>query len=298
MVGDSHVVLRPPTWFRQLKKTPPLRFKVNRNRKQLEYEFSTLFDGVYALKFPAEDAHGTLDISVWTTKSPRLNQTFQVEFGTPWLKVSGWQKAAEAMTEQIREDLVAAQSGLFKAYGYANKRVQYFFKDAVVRADTLLKEAEKFGLSSLTSTLQSTEQMVNHSKELSSSLTQRIRKSSGSTSDYLLVQRKVLGKEISSYSRKMSSVLAQHATALTEAASGLNLGALGQEIQAYRETHFREAQIKLLQTWWGVSGIPEGVQNNHGGARSRKQPVKAHKKQRPSHRRYNPDAWLDDEDAF
>lgn len=257
VVGDSHVILRPPTWFRQLKRAPSLHFRVHRKKKLLEYEFSTLFDGVYALKFLPEEAYGILDITVFTNRKPRFNETFQVEFGTPWLKVSGWQRAAQAMTEQIREELVAAQSGLFKAYINANKRVQFFFKDAVVRADTMLKEAEKFGLGSLTSTIRSTEQMVNQSKALSSTLSQKIIKSSQKTSSMLAIQRQSLANDISSYTQKVSAIFAQQAKAIGEATSGLNLISLGEEIQSYRETHFREAQKKMLKAWWKVRGVPK-----------------------------------------
>ncbi|KAI4155367.1 MAG: hypothetical protein LQ340_001031 [Diploschistes diacapsis] len=257
VVGDNHVVLRPPTWFRQLKRAPTLQFKVSRENKQLDYEFSTLFDGVYALKLLPEEAHGVLNLSVWTNRKPRLNGTFQVEFGTPWLKVSGWQKAAQAMTEQVREELVAAQTGLFRAYVHANKRVQFFFKDAVVRADTMLKEAEKFGLASLASTIKSTEQMVTQSKALSATLSQRIMNGSEKTSKVLSQQRQTLAKDISNYTHKISAMFFQQAKALTEATSGLNIVSLGEEIQNYRENHFREAQKRMLHAWWKVRGAPQ-----------------------------------------
>ena len=257
VVGDNHVVLRPPTWFRQLRRPPPLQFQVHRNKKQLDYEFSTLFDGVYALKFLPEEAYGVLDITIWTNRKPRFNETFQVEFGTPWLKVSGWQRAAQAMTDQVREELVAAQTGLFRAYAQANKRVQFFFKDAVIRADTLLKEVEKFGLGSLASTITSTEQMVNQSKSLSLSIAQRLRKGHEKTSSVLAAQRQSLAQDISGYSQRVTALFVQQARALGEATSGLNLVSLGEEIQSYRENHFREAQKKMLQAWWKVRGAPK-----------------------------------------
>ena len=290
VVGDSHVVLRPPTWLSQLRRAPQLHFKVHRKKKQLDYEFSTLFDGVYALKFLPEDAHGVLDITVWTKRKPRLNETFQVEFGTPWLKVSGWQRAAQAMTEQVREELVAAQTGLFKAYVHANRRVQFFFKDAVIRADTLLKEVEKFGLGSLSSTLKSTEQMVNQSKSLSAAISQRILKGREKTSSVLASQRQTLAKDISKYSHSITALFVQQANALTEVTSGLNLVSLGEEIQAYREKHFREAQKKMLHAWWKVRGAP-----------TIKAKAKKQGKIRATHRRLrsNPprrwDAYLDED---
>ena len=290
VVGDNHVILRPPTWFRQLRRAPALHFKVHRKNKELEYEFSTLFDGVYALQFLPEEAYGMLDITVWTNRRPRLNESFQVEFGTPWLKVSGWQRAAQAMTVQVREELVAAQTGLFKAYIHANKRVQFFFKDAVIGAGALMKEVEKFGLGSLSSTLKSTEQMVNQSKSLSSSLTQRIMKGSEKTSSILALQRETLAKDISTYSQKVSTLFAQQAKALTEATSGFNLVSLGEEIQSYRETHFREAQKKMLKAWWKVRGAPQlkAQAQRQGKARA------SNRLRRSARRRSNSNAWFED----
>ncbi|MCJ1326555.1 hypothetical protein MMC10_003220 [Thelotrema lepadinum] len=290
VVGDNHVILSPPTWFRQLRRAPQLHFKVHRKNKELKYEFSTLFDGVYALQFLPEEAYGMLDITVWTNRRPRLNESFQVEFGTPWLKVSGWQRAAQAMTVQVREELVAAQTGLFKAYIHANKRVQYFFKDAVIGAGALMKEVEKFGLGSLSSTLKSTEQMVVQSKSLSSSLTQRIMKGSEKTSSILALQRETLAKDISNYSQKVSTMFTQQAKALTEATSSLNLVSLGEEIQSYRETHFREAQKKMLKAWWKVRGAPQlkAQAQKQGKARA------SNRLRRSARRKSKRDAWFED----
>ena len=285
VVGDSHVVLRPPTWVRQLRRAPKLHFKVKRSNKELDYEFSTLFDGVYALKLLPEEAYGVLDITIWTHRKPRVNETFQVEFSTPWLKVSGWQNAAQAMTDQIREELVAAQTGLFKAYIQANRRVQFFFKDAVIRADTLLKEVEKFGLGSLASSLKSTEQMVTQSKMLTATLSQKIMKGGEKTSNVLASQRQSLADDISSYSQRLSNLFFQQARFLSDATSGLGLVALGEEIQTYREQHFREAQKTLLRAWWKVRGAPsinakakkEGQARANHRQRRRSTPPRYHK---------------------
>ena len=257
VIGDSHIILQPPTWFRQLRKPPALFFRVRRQQKKLNYEFSTLFDGVYALKLPAEDAHGSLDISVWTTRKPKINETFQVEFSTAWSKVAGWQKAAQVMTDQVREELQSAHSGLAKACQHANKRLQSFFQDAAVRADSVLREVEKVGLTSLQQTTKTTEAMINQSRQLSYILSRRLQTQSERASLRLASQRQLLQRDLVLYTRKMSALFSQQASSLAEAASGLNVLALGQEIQEYRERHLREAQKKMLHAWWNVRGPPE-----------------------------------------
>ncbi|MCJ1402748.1 hypothetical protein MMC11_005969 [Xylographa trunciseda] len=256
VVGDCHVVLTPPKWFTQFKKAPALLFNVTRGKESLNHEFSTLFDGVHALKLAREDAYGILNISVWTAKKPRINETFQVDFGTPWLKIAGWKKAAQAITEQVRGELQSAQTGLNLAYGQTSTGVQAFVRDAVRKADAALKEVEKIGLASLNQTSRTTEIMLAQSKELSRTMTQHIQQHSVKVSSQLAKQRKNLRKDVYDYTRRMSSLFTQQAQILAEAATGLNVAALANEVQDYREKHLRETQKKAIRMWWKVRGGP------------------------------------------
>ncbi|MCJ1380019.1 hypothetical protein MMC17_003122 [Xylographa soralifera] len=256
VVGDCHVVLTPPKWFTRFKKTPALLFNITRGKESLDYEFSTLFDGVYALKLAREDAYGALNISVWTAKRPKINETFQVDFGTPWLKIAGWKKAAQAITEQVRGELQSAQTGLNSAYGQTSVGVQALVRDAVRKADAALKEVEKIGLASLNQTSRTTEIMLAQSKELSRTMTQHLQQHSVKVSSRLAKQRKNLRKDVYEYTRRMSSLFTQQAQILAEAATGLNVAALAHEVQDYREKHLRETQKKALRMWWKVRGGP------------------------------------------
>ncbi|MCJ1317806.1 hypothetical protein MMC15_003133 [Xylographa vitiligo] len=256
VVGDCHVVLTPPKWFTRFKKTPALLFNVTRGKESLDYEFSTLFDGVYALKLAREDAYGALNISVWTAKRPKINETFQVDFGTPWLKIAGWKKAAQAITEQVRGELQSAQTGLNLAYGQTSTGVQALVRDAVRKADAALREVEKIGLASLNQTSRTTEIMLAQSKELSRTMTQHLQLHGIKVSSRLTKQRKNLRKDIYDYTRRMSSLFTQQAQMLAEAATGLNVAALAHEVQDYREKHLRETQKRALRMWWKVRGGP------------------------------------------
>ena len=254
VIGDCHVVLRQPQWFTSGRRPPVLHFNVTRNGEPLTYEFSTLFDGVHALKLAREDAYGVLSIFVWTKKKPMINETLQVDFGTPWLKLAGWKRAAQALTEQVREELQSAQSGLNTAYGQTSTGVQAFMRDAVKKADSVLKEVEKIGMTSLNQTSKTTEMMIAHSKELSRGLGLHFHKHSIKTPR--LARRKAVS-EVYNYTRRMSSLFTQQAQVLTEAATGLNVVALGQEFQQLRERHLRKSQKKALKMWWKVRGLPE-----------------------------------------
>ncbi|MCJ1407494.1 hypothetical protein MMC19_001565 [Ptychographa xylographoides] len=256
VIGDCHVVLRPPRWFTQLKKAPELHFRITRQKEPLQYDFSTLFDGVHALKLAREDAYGALNISVWTTKKPRINESFQVDFGTPWLKIAGWKKAAQAVTDQLREELHSAQNGLNLAYGQTSSGIQVVMKDVMRKADAAIKEVEKLGCLSLAQTSKTTEVMLAHSKELTRSLGKHLHQHGGKVRTRIAVQQKTMREEIFEYTRKMSLLFAEQGHVVAEAATGLNVATLAQEVQDYRTHHFKETQKQALKMWWKLRGGP------------------------------------------
>ena len=274
VVGDCHIVLRPPRWFTMLRRAPALSFAVKRHEKTIKHEFSTLFDNVYALKLPREDAYGSLNVSVSTIKKPKLNETFQVDFGTPWLKVASWKSAAQLVTEQVRDELQTAQSGLSSAYEHTSTGIQSFMRDAVKKADGVLKEVEKIGILSLNQTTKTTEVMVAQSKELSRTLSRHLNRSGSQATSRLVARRQALRHDIQQYTQRMSAIFTQQANALAEASIGLNVANLAEEVQEYRETHFVEAQKKMLHAWWKLRGLPR-----------RKLPVLERKKERRLKRR-------------
>ena len=282
ILGDCHIVLRPPQWYTSLRRPPTLHFNVTRKQEGLWHETSVLFDGVYALKLAREDAYGVLDISVWTTRKPRINNTFQVDFGTPWLKLAGWKKGAQALTEQIREELQSAQTGLNLAYGQTSIGVQTLLRDAVKKAESVLKEVEKVSLASLNTTAKTTELMIAQSRELSSAISQQLHRHSFDASSCLAVRRHNIRKAVYKYTIKISSILTQQAQMLTEAATGLNVMSLAQEMQEYRERHLRETQKRALHMWWKMRGVTprkraEPIPNERPRARY-------HRSQRGTHR--------------
>ena len=256
VIGDCHVVLQPPHWFGQLRKAPALLFKITRQGQPLDYEHSTLFDGIHALKIPREDAYGLLNVSVWTLKKPRINETFQVDFGSPWLKLAPWRRASQITTEQVREELHSAQTGLVNAYEHTTNGVQAFMRDAVTKAECALREVEKAGMISLNQTVKTTEVMLAQSKELSRSIAAQLQRSGTMATSSLMAQRQHLHNEIAGFTGKMSSLLSRQARTVSEAAARLNVIALAHEIQEYRQTHLVESQKQAVRMWWTLRGGP------------------------------------------
>ncbi|KAI9886338.1 MAG: hypothetical protein M1823_001846 [Watsoniomyces obsoletus] len=97
VMGDYHIVLRPPQKMSQMKRMPALSVTVRRQGQPIPVELSTLFEGVYAVTLRREDAWGVLNVTVATKSKPVIQEHLLADFGTPWLKMAEWQRAAKQM---------------------------------------------------------------------------------------------------------------------------------------------------------------------------------------------------------
>ena len=141
VVGDVHMILRPPHRIALLKKPPKLHVKILRGEQVLEAQLSKLFDGVYALQLEREEAYGPVNVTVWTQSRPRTQQTLEVDFGTPWLKVAGWKKAAQVVSEQIQKDIRQAQVNVQVGAGRLGTGLSEALKSTMQRAESAAAEA-------------------------------------------------------------------------------------------------------------------------------------------------------------
>ena len=280
VIGDCHVVLRPPHWFTALKRAPKLLFNIHRGTQSVDYQFSTLFDGVYALKLAKEDAYGPLNVTVWTVKKPRFNETFQVDFGSPWLNVAGWKRASRMATEQVREELYSAQTGLTYVYEQTSTGIQAFVRGTFNRANCALKEVEKAGMISFNKTAKTTGIVITQSMELSYTLSEQLHRHNIVVTSQFRRQRENLHSEIASLTQKMSSLFSHQSRIISQAAARLNVVALANEIQEYRETHLVESQKQAIRMWWTMRGGPpkkfkgksDGLPKPYGPTTSKKAP--------------------------
>jgi len=102
IIGSSHVIIRPPQKFLLLRKPPVLFVRVTRNGAIINAELSTLFDGVYTLNIDEHDAWGVMNVSIWTKTKPIFKEDLEVDFGTPWVKVSRWMKVMEERRTELQ----------------------------------------------------------------------------------------------------------------------------------------------------------------------------------------------------
>lgn len=139
VIGDSHIILKPPR--RLSPKKPKFGVSVTRYGNAIPYELSKLFEGVYSLNLDREDAYGLVNVTITTSKPP-LEQTTQVDFGTPWLKIANWKRAASTLSTELVRDLNTAQTGLSKAYDRLYTDLQVTMGDVVKRSHLLQQEVD------------------------------------------------------------------------------------------------------------------------------------------------------------
>jgi hypothetical protein len=167
VVGDCHLVLKPPRTFFSMKKQPKFDVQISRNNVSLAYEFSKLFEGVYTLRLDRGDAYGIVDIIITADTKPFLNQTISVDLGTPWLKISSWKRAAQALSSQLARDLGLAHTSLSEAYSRLCTDLQLMMGDVVRKAHFLRHEADIIRQGSAQFSLETREAVMSTSKQVS-----------------------------------------------------------------------------------------------------------------------------------
>jgi hypothetical protein len=167
VVGDCHLVLKPPRTFFDTKKQPNFDVQISRNNVSLTYEFSKLFEGVYTLRLDRGDAYGVLDVTITADTKPALNQTMSVDLGTPWLKIASWKRAARAISSQLARDLSSAHTGLSGAYSRLCTDLQLMMGDVVKTAHFLRREADVIRQGSAQFSLETREAVMSTSQQLS-----------------------------------------------------------------------------------------------------------------------------------
>lgn len=255
VIGDCHIVLRPPHWFTLLRRAPKLFFKITRKGESLEHQLSTLFDGVYALKLPREHAHGTLNVSVWTKSKPRIDESFLVDFGTPWLKMVGWKRAAQILTEQIQRDWGKAQTSLASVVNHTNTGLRTFMGDAARVANGFRRKAERIGKTSLNQITKATDLIMTQTKVLSCSVSRDFRSQGLAASKRLSAKRGKFQQELAGRAREASRLMSHYARVFSQAATGVDVQEIAHEIAVFRKRHLRETQKSALRLWWRIRGL-------------------------------------------
>lgn len=256
IIGDCHIVLRSPGWFRRSRKAQKLAFNVTRFGSVLHHQISMPFDGVYALEIPKEDAYGTVNVSLWTTSKPIINEKLEVNFGTSWLKVSTWNNAAQAISNSLtqnRDTLVASIMIPYHQFAMnLGHRVPWRSKAVTDEP----KEAGKPDTASPNQITTSAGIIQAMAADFSHKLLQGLGNGSNAASKVVVDQAQQLYKEIAGYSYNGTRLLLEESQRLPQAISG-NLHKIAHDVAYLQNTHLRTTQKKALKFWWKIRGLPK-----------------------------------------
>lgn len=139
-IGDCHIVVKTPRGYKVGNKSSPFDVVVSRGAEVLNSSLSRLFDGVYTLHVDREEAYGVLNVTIRRHRSSLLEE-HQVDFGAQWLKVAGWKKALQIVSEQFRTDLDAARITFSAAYDQISADMQVRSRDVSHKA---VRHAKQF----------------------------------------------------------------------------------------------------------------------------------------------------------
>lgn len=257
VVGDRHVVLRPPHWFMRYRKAPKLIFKISRKNKAVEHELSMLFDGVYALKVSREDAYGFLDVSVRTTSKPKINETFQIDFGNSWLRIAGWKGVARTVTDSIRGDVQLVQTGLGVLRIHTNTGVQRYARDVVEKVHAIRRDLETAKSTTLNRTASTAGLVLAQTRNLSRTISSKYHTNGVILKKQLSLKKQRILSDLRQHAGNKAAALKHTIDHFSQAFTGTSVKAMGQGAKQLRQDHFRSAQKRALKAWWKLAGVPK-----------------------------------------
>ncbi|MCJ1363599.1 hypothetical protein MMC16_002706 [Acarospora aff. strigata] len=264
VIGDCHLILRPPHSVTLSKKKPKLWVEVSRQDHVLEHELSKLFEGVYVVELHRADTYGSLNVSVWIKSKPPFNQTFVIDFGTPWLKTQGWKMAADVMLMQLKEKYETRLFALEVMFRRISGGIRDLKKRVIPRAVVFQDVAVRTDKASLQRASASKDTFISRFLALSSFLSQRttvcseeVVKSSVKVSAKTLSLSKRIGEDVIIRARDISTLGTRCLVTLCQAATGVDPARLWVEIAHLQGVQpkqpLRVAQKSIVRMWKRMS---------------------------------------------
>jgi hypothetical protein len=112
ILGDREILIRIPsaTKLSWLTKEA-MSVNITRGNETVETERAYSTDEGIVLLLPKKEAYGVLNLSIITTRKPRVNETFQVDFGT--FASQTWQALMDKMWSVFPEEMRLADPAIF-----------------------------------------------------------------------------------------------------------------------------------------------------------------------------------------
>jgi len=209
--------------------------------EKLPYELSRLFDGVYTLRLAREDAYGLMNVSISTKTKPVFDQVTSVDFGTPWLKIASWKKAAQAISSQLLRDLNAAHTGLSDAYIRFSSDLQ-IMSDTVKKAYIARGETKAGSQFSVQRVLETTNAIMVKSKRVSENIRRGAEKRMSIASKQLCEQAQLINGEAMGFANEAWSTMQQHARKLRQSTYQFDLTGVAIKLQRVKSPPLATAQ--------------------------------------------------------
>lgn len=231
VLGDSHILLRPPQWFIRSRKAPKLSFCVSRGSHALTHQVSTPFDGFFTIEIPRDDAYGLLNVSIWTTAKPKIEVSFEVDFGSSW-----WSRAGHTVIGLLRKDIALVNNGFMTISNQTTNEVRLMMGWVHKETSDILNTVENMGRTSLDQTARATDLVLARTRSISHSLS---RLGHGTL---------VASKQLLYCTKHLQS---------SRTARRIRFTGFTNPILYYKNKHLRSTQKRALKLWWRIRGVPK-----------------------------------------
>ena len=255
VIGDHHIVVRSPRWFVRSKKSHKLAFNVTRKGSPLRHQVSLPFDGVYALEIAKEDAYGTLNVSLWTTSKPAVNESFEVEFGKSWWNASAWNTATQVFSSAIDihpEALLASIKGQYHRFATHLGDLVSWRSRTAHGAQQVAGKASKAPPVRASETTDILQSKIMH---LPRNILLRLDERKREFSERMKIQAQQVRRATLDYSRNACFLVVEETRPISQAIVG-EIQNIAQIMLRPPKAHLRWSKKKALKFWWKIGGLP------------------------------------------
>ena len=108
VLGCCNLIVTSPFRSYQPASYQQINIEVERTGEPISFELLHLVEGVKAVTLDAEEAHGDLQVKVWTLSRPYVNQTMTINMGSPLYKIASWKSFFVTNSHKAKNTLLAA----------------------------------------------------------------------------------------------------------------------------------------------------------------------------------------------
>ena len=264
ILGDCHMIIRVPSTPRW-RKSSKFDLKVIRGEgEEIPFDISRLFDGVHSLRLDRENAYGVMKVTITTKTRPILEQITEVDFGSPWLKLANWERAAQSLSSCLFDDLNSAKTSLSKTFSHVTIR-----SEAVMDA---LHEAVKAHDYTIQRGVEITHSLAMKPKQWYENMQRDISTMIQSTTVLLSNRAKVIQTDLSAHVHDIWKVMGQEAKKIYGSTSKLTISAVGQRTREMRKSRALAAaqeHARGLSHWHQRKNSPPDEKGRMGRTTSR-----------------------------